>query len=316
MARPKRYHYPGCFYHAMFRGNDGNEIFFSDRDRYDMCFLLQEGVQMYGHRIHAFCFMRNHIHLLIQIANTPLSKIMHNLGSRYSNKINRRYEKNGHLFQGRYKGILIQDGIYFSRLLRYIHRNPVRAGIVDCPENYHWSSHNVYMGRSRINWITKDFGLSKFGMSRGEALIEYAQFVSEVEPKEELEKLRADFKDGNVLGDDDFLNFVRNESSQQPNKLLSIETIMNVVCDEFRIEKNLILSKDRSHRVSFARAVICKLGVEEGNISISSLGNLLNRDQSTISRLIENLKNRHKVLASEYSAIESLKDLLFKIENT
>ncbi len=98
MARPRRHYCPGCFYHVMVRGNEGKDIFFSDSDRYKMCFLLRDGRDMYGHEIHAFCFMRNHIHLLIQIANVPLGKVMHNLQSRYSNRINKKYRRVGHLF--------------------------------------------------------------------------------------------------------------------------------------------------------------------------------------------------------------------------
>lgn len=150
MARFERYHLPGSFYHVMLRGNDGQDIFFSDADHCAMCLLLQEGVEKYGHRIHAFCFMRNHIHLLIQVGEISLSKIMQNLAFRYSQKINRKNKRIGHLFQGRFKAILIEEHNYFTRLLRYIHTNPVRANVVDTPENYIWSSHNAYIGRNEV----------------------------------------------------------------------------------------------------------------------------------------------------------------------
>lgn len=125
MARPNRYHIPGSLYHVMLRGNNGHDIFFSDADRSSMCLFLQQGVEKYGHRIHAFCFMKNHIHLLVQAGEVPLSKIVHNLAFRYSQRINRKNKRYGHLFQGRFKAILIEESAYFSRLLRYIHMNPV-----------------------------------------------------------------------------------------------------------------------------------------------------------------------------------------------
>jgi REP element-mobilizing transposase RayT len=100
MARLKRYHLPGALYHVMLRGNDGQDIFFSKSDMYNLCLLIQEGTERYGHRIHAFCFMKNHIHLLVQVAEISLSKIVHNLAFRYSQKINRKNKKIGHLFQG------------------------------------------------------------------------------------------------------------------------------------------------------------------------------------------------------------------------
>lgn len=120
----------------MLRGNDGKDIFFSDADRCEMCLLIQKGVERYQHRIHAFCFMSKHIHLLIQIADIHLSKIIHNLAFRYSQRINRKKSKQGHLFQGRFKAIAIQEIVYLKRLLRYIHQNPVRASLVKNPSDY------------------------------------------------------------------------------------------------------------------------------------------------------------------------------------
>ena len=120
MARSKRYYYPVAFYHVMLRVNHAQDIFFSDVDRYNMCFLLQEGRERYGHRIHAFCFMRNHIHLLIQVGETSLSKIIQNLAFRHTRKINHRMNRLGRLYQGRFKSVLIEEESYFLRLLRYI----------------------------------------------------------------------------------------------------------------------------------------------------------------------------------------------------
>ena len=88
------------------------DIFFSDSDRYHMCFLLQEGIEKYGRRIHGFCFMKNHIHLLVQVGEISLSKIMQNVSFRYSQEINYKYNKVGRLFQGRFKAILIDEAIF------------------------------------------------------------------------------------------------------------------------------------------------------------------------------------------------------------
>jgi putative transposase len=299
VARTRRYHYPGCFYHVMLRGNHGQEIFFSDHDRHHMCFLLQEGVERYSHRVHAFCFMNNHIHLLIQIGNIPLSKVMHNLAFRYSQRINRKYDTTGHLFQGRYKAILVQDGVYFMRLLRYIHRNPVRAGIVDSPENYSWSSHNSYVSQNRIDWLTRDFGLSKFASSREEAVFRYSMYVSEIESEEELEALRGDFKDSQILGDDEYIHFMKNQSPMETKNSLSINTIMELVCNEFQIERELLISKNKSKKASFARAILCKIAVKAGGIPLTVLGKYLNRDPSTICGFLENFENKHKKLKKE-----------------
>lgn len=250
MARLKRYHSPGSIYHVMLRGNDGQEIFFSKTDKYALCFLMQEGVERYGHRIHAFCFMKNHIHLLIQVADIPLSKIMHNLAFRYSQKINRKNNKIGHLFQGRFKAILIDESKYFKRLLRYIHLNPVRANIVQIPENYFWSSHNAYLGQQEITWLTTVSGLSKFGRTVEEARTLYSTYSSKVESHEELTELRCSFKDGQVLGEDGFLNEVRKINCIKLDSKLSLKNILKAICCLMEIEEEFILSPSKTQSAS------------------------------------------------------------------
>ena len=106
MARRLRFHLPSAIYHIMLRGNDGQPIFFCDEDRCRMCLLMQEGIERFGHIIHSFCFMTNHIHLAVQVGETSISRIMQNLAFRYTRYINRKYNRIGHLFQGRFKSII------------------------------------------------------------------------------------------------------------------------------------------------------------------------------------------------------------------
>ena len=124
MARRPRFHLPFGIYHVMLRGNDGLPIFFSDADRCRMSLLLQEGVEQFSHYIHAFCFMSNHIHLAIQVRETSISRIMQNLAFRYARYINKKYDRVGHLFQGRFKSIIVDGNRYLKELVRYIHLNP------------------------------------------------------------------------------------------------------------------------------------------------------------------------------------------------
>lgn len=291
MPRLKRYHHIGAIYHVMLRGNNGQDIFFSQADRYALCFLLQEGTERFGHRIHAFCFMKNHIHLLIQVAETPLSKIMHNLAFRYSQKINLKNNKIGHLFQGRFKAILIDENVYFKRLLRYIHLNPIRAKLVMLPEEYQWSSHSAYLGED-ITWLKTDYGLSKFGKTITEARTSYNAFVSKVESKEELADLRSNFKDGQVLGEDDFLSKIRTINSIVADKQLSLTSILDAVCCLLEIKKDLILSSGKAQLSSYARGVVASIAMKE-KIPITEVANMMRRDGSTISSLISRFSLRY-----------------------
>ncbi len=117
MARKPRLHVAGGLYHVMLRGNGGQAIFFADADRYHLYLLLQEGIERYGHRVHGFCCMSNHIHLAVQVADIPLAKIMQNLSFRYTRWINQRKKRVGHLFQGRYKAILVDAEGYLLQLV-------------------------------------------------------------------------------------------------------------------------------------------------------------------------------------------------------
>jgi len=146
MARKPRIHHPGAIYHVMLRGNGGSDIFLDDQDRYRFYLLLQEGVERFGYRIHAFCLMSNHIHLALQVGTVPLSRIMQNLSFRHARWVNWRKATVGHVFQGRYKAILVDGDNYLLQLTAYLHLNPVRACIIQTPEDYCCSSYRHYLG--------------------------------------------------------------------------------------------------------------------------------------------------------------------------
>ena len=140
MARRARIHYPGAVYHVMLRGNGGQDIFVDDSDRIRFYDLLEEGVRRFDVRIAALCLMSNHVHLVVQVAEVPLSRLIQNVSFRYTRYRNAKERRTGHLFQGRYRAILIDAEAYLLELVRYIHLNPVRAGLVKDPEDYRWSS--------------------------------------------------------------------------------------------------------------------------------------------------------------------------------
>ena len=121
MARKPRIHYAGAVYHVIVRGNARQQIFSEAVDYLRFLRFIGEGVKKYGHRIHAFCLMPNHIHMAIQVGDISLSRIMQNLCFRYTQWVNRRQDRVGHLFQGRYKAVLVNADSYLLELVRYIH---------------------------------------------------------------------------------------------------------------------------------------------------------------------------------------------------
>lgn len=163
MARPLRIEYPGAFYHVTSRGNEQKDVFKSKRDREQFLSYLESAVTRYGAVIHAYCLMSNHYHLLLESPGGNLSQIMRHINGAYTTYYNVKRKRAGHLFQGRYKAILIEADEYALELSRYIHLNPVRANMVARPEEYQWSSYRIMTGMdSRPSWFKTDFILGYF----------------------------------------------------------------------------------------------------------------------------------------------------------
>ena len=284
MSRKPRIHYPAALYHVILRGNARQDIFFGDEDRCRFLLLLQEGVERYGHRIHAFCLMTNHVHLAIQAADVPLSRIMQNVTFRYTRWINWRQKRNGHLFQGRFKAVLVDADAYLSELIRYIHLNPVRAHLVDSPEEYPWSSHRAYLGKEIIPWLSSDLVLSQFNLNEKLARVAYAEFLTQ--EREEGHVLAfhcGSTSDSRVLGDDTFIETVltRVEACSKPR--ISLDMILRSVCGLYGISEQELAAPGKYRRLAEARGVSAWLILETGTVTLSALSRFTGRDVSTLS---------------------------------
>ena len=181
MARPLRIEFPGALYHLKARGNERRDIFFADADRAVFMDILGKVCSRYNWICHAYCQMGNHYyHLLIETPDGDLSIGMRQLNGVYTQYINRTHLRVRHLFQGRFKGILVQKESYLLELARYIVLNPVRAGMVGEPCNWPWSSYRPTVGTAaRPPWLMIDWLLSVFDSDRGRACTGYARFVAE-----------------------------------------------------------------------------------------------------------------------------------------
>ena len=179
MARPLRIGYPGALYHLTLRGNARAEIFLDDSDRDIFLDLLGSVVVRFGWRIHAYCLMENHYHLLAETPQTNLSRGMGWLNGVYTQRFNRRHERVGHVFQGRFKAILVERDSYLLELARYIVLNPGRAGLASAPEGWRWSSYRATAGEQAApRWLSVNWILDQFGNSEMPAQNRYRQFVT------------------------------------------------------------------------------------------------------------------------------------------
>jgi len=203
MVRPLRIEYPGALYHVTSRGDGGDVIYLDNQDRIMFIELLAEVCQRCHWLIHAYCLMGNHYHLLVETPEANLSRGMRQLNGTYTQRFNRRHHRMGHVFQGRYKAILVQKERYLLELCRYIVLNPVRAGIVNDVEAWAWSSYCASIGKeTRPKWLEIDWLLTQFGNRRKDAVKTYIAFVHEGLNKSGI---MGQVRYQSFLGDDDFM---------------------------------------------------------------------------------------------------------------
>jgi len=247
VARALRIEFPGALYHVMSRGNERKPIVRDDGDREKRLEWLRRSVETYGWRLHAFVLMGNHEHLFVETPEANLSAGMRHLNGSYTSYFNRRHRRAGHLFQGRFKGHLIEEEGYFLEVSRYIHLNPVRARVVARPEDYRWSSYPGYVRAGRaVSWVTYARVLGEFGRAATAARGAYAQFVQagmERPPRSPF----AEAVQGMLLGSESFVARIRSFVDARPTDRNvpqlehlrprpSVETIVRVVAGHFGVD--------------------------------------------------------------------------------
>jgi len=229
MARPLRIAFPGAFYHVMSRGNEQKDIFKSRRDREKFLEYLESSTERYGAAIHAYCLMRNHYHLLLETPAGNLSQIMRHINGAYTTYFNIKRKRSGHLFQGRYKAILVEADEYLAELSRYIHLNPVKVGIFERPEQYQWSSYQDFTGQKKPPaWLRTDFILGCFAKKEADARKKYKGFVEDMIGKDYENPLSKIFG-GSILGSIDFVDEISTTHIQE-KKDANIPALKHFTC--------------------------------------------------------------------------------------
>jgi len=292
MARKPRIHVSGGLYHVMLRGNGGEDIFFAPDDRYQLFFLIQKGIERFGHRVHAFCLMNNHIHLAIQVSDSPLPRVMQNLAFRYTLWINKRYQRIGHLFQGRYKALLVDEDSYLLELVRYIHLNPVRSGMVSRPEDYAWSGHRAYLGDDHIPWLTCDSVLAQFGSTVDVARDRYVSFVMDGVSGTHRPEFHQGGDDSRILGEDLFVSRVMTQAEDPAPVRISLDALLITVAQAFGIEYTDLTGPSRERSFAAARGVAAWLASDLGLHPLADLARRMNRDPSALSQLAKKTREQ------------------------
>ncbi len=275
MTRPLRIEFPGAVYHVTSRGNAQMDIFEDDGDRLTFYNVLKDARNRFNIVIHAFCLMDNHYHLLVETPDANLSRFMRQLNGVYTQRYNNQYGRSGHLFQGRYKAILVQQDLYLAELSRYIVLNPVRAGMVRAAKDWHWSSYRATAGLSAgVSWLSTDWLLSNFAKRRCDAQLAYRRFVSDGKNQEKpWSKLTHQI----YLGDDKFVKTMQ-------KKVPADEDLSEVVSAQKREKAKSLAEYQR--RYSDRNTAICK-AYESGSYSMKAIGDYFGLHYSWVSRVIK-----------------------------
>lgn len=274
MPRPPRIHAPGAMYHVTLRGNHRQDIFFTRGDRQLLTTLISQVVEACGAQVHAYCYMPNHIHLLIRVDQTPLSKIMLLIASPYARRVQARMETTGHFFERRYHAVLVDTNAYLVTLLRYIHHNPVRAKLAATPDDYQWSSHHAYVGTRAEPWVTTAFALRMLDSQSERAIAAYRALVACPLTTSPLAECNA--RDPRILGSDSFANNLLGDKWSAQFST-TVPELIDDACVRFGVTAAQLQSTSRLADVTSARLWVAEQAVAAGISSRADVARRFNR---------------------------------------
>lgn len=310
MARPYRLQGEGLLYHVTSRGNDRKRIFLSETDYNKFLEYIKTAKDKYKFYLYAYCLMSNHYHLLLETTQPNISNLMQYINTSYTTYCNIKRNKCGHLFQGRYKSILVDKDSYFLELTRYIHLNPIRAKMADKPEKYKWSSFNSYLDKKVDDYIDKT-EISKFIDIQPN---QYRQFVLEG-MKTSIDPF-ANIYAGFILGSERFikdkLKYLKDivetrdfSYKKTLQKNINPETIINVIAKKYKKEPQAILnSKNRQSQEKKIAMYLLKRYTDYTNNDIGKVFGI------TPTAVIKAAKSFECIVAKDKTLTEEIKGLI------
>jgi putative transposase len=262
-------------YHVTLRGNHRQNIFFSIADRRLLTTIVSEVIESCSAQVHAYCYMPNHIHALIQVDDTPLSKIMLLIASQYARRVQARLATTGHFFERRYHAVLVDTDAYLVTLLRYIHHNPVRARLAETPDNYYWSSHHAYLGTRAEPWVTTDFALRMLDSDRERAIAAYTALLARPPTTSPFAECNA--RDPRILGSDSFADRLLGEEWNAQSATGRLAELVRDACARFGVTTAELQSSSRLANLTRARLWVAEQAVSGGIASRAKVARLFNR---------------------------------------
>ena len=316
MARKSRIDAPGALHHIIIRGIERIPIFKDDKDCRNFLERLGNILTETSTTCFAWALITNHVHLLLRTGPVPISTIMRRLLTGYAQQFNRRHKRHGHLFQNRFKSFLCEEDTYLLELVRYIHLNPLRAGLVKdlkALATYWKCGHSALMGKRKYKWQNKDYVLGLFGKTVSSARRSYSAFVKKgasqgrrpdlvggglirsVGGWSALKSIRSAglriMSDERILGSNDFVESVLKQANEEYEKKtlamakgLDLDTLVGAVAKQFSIDPDIIKSSSKQRTVARARSIISYLAIDKLMISGADVARKLNLSPSAVSK--------------------------------
>lgn len=324
MPRQARLDAPGTLHHVMIRGIEKRNIVDDERDRTVFVSGLGDQARETGTAIYAWSLLNNHAHLLLRSGNSGLPKFMRRFLTGYAVGYNRRHKRFGHLFQNRYKSILCEEDTYFKELVRYLHLNPLRAGLVDNLlelESYPWSGHSVVMGRRNHDWQDRDYVLGWFGKKEKASRQSYLKYIEDGLHQGQRPDLvggglirsqggwsnvismrrqeARELSDERILGSGDFVEQMLGEADERikaqfpaKERMKKVRELVALLCIKERINLEELRSGSRRPKVSALRSNAAKQLVEQYGVPLAEAARYLGVTTSAVSKILQPAKDK------------------------
>ena len=278
MARPLRLQFPGAVYHITSRGNARSAIYHTDIDYFTFLRLFGEVCERYNWSCHAYCLMTNHYHLVLETVEANLASGMRRLNGVYTQSFNRQHRRVGHVFQGRYKAILVDKDAYLLEVVRYVLLNPVRAHMTKTAGQYRWSSYRAMIGKiDAPEWLAKDWVLSQFAKREKIAQTKFIQFIRDGKNQPMLwENLRGQI----YLGDEHFVERLASRIDQDKD--------LTEVPRRQRRGKKLALRTYRADYETRDEAIIAAF--QSGQYTQKEIADYFGLHYTSVSKILKNNK--------------------------
>jgi putative transposase len=321
MTRPLRICYEGAFYHVMNRGRNKAAIFLSSHDFNSFLILLRQACERFNVKVLAYCLMSNHYHLLIHTPEANLSRFMRHVDGVSTQRYNRQYKKDGSLFKGRFKSILVEEEDYLIRLIRYIHLNPFKAKMNTDPHKYAWSSHQYYLsGKDEGEWLTAQYGLNLISHDQRDAMIGYKELMQEG-IDQEIQKFYSKKNLFPILGSEAFISkikmqFVKGDPKKtiqipQKREMLKekmIKRIFQTVSNQYAVLEDQFYVSQRGKR-NLPRQIAITLSRDLSGLTHREIAMMFKMpSERSVNKTAERLTNRLKKdppLHRQYRVIKS-----------